>query len=386
MTANGPEDGAPALSLRLQKGHESFAGDMHLYRRRKYSGVYLWILTFNTERETTLVCNGLYGKKGRGPESFRALDLLGALQSGLLELTEVGKEDVISFQSAETLPLERIHISPTPAPDDWPMCITVNYDSTKEVWKSVLQHGKTYEIRFSKNGGEVWAYYTDDEPSDSAFETIPAAQRLRVDRDTTQTLRLTVNAEPDYPNLFAKLHLPEECHRSGTPPFTLTIEISTDSEEVLTVNKSRTPFSCEQWLDLNGLDQLIKCVDVNTGEEPDFPNQFCCFDSDPHGEFPKDDDFVELGPGQVWRFRYTIENCDAPGSVGGLEWLEVGHTYTAEIAEDIAGFGRWTYGKKEDLLKGDIGEKKSRWKAVEAKSPPLMFRLQEEPVVFRVVD
>jgi hypothetical protein len=93
--------------------------------------------------------------------------------------------------------------------------------------------------------------------------------------------------------------MPEECYLAGTPPFTLVIEYSTGREQIITFDRSRTGVS-SFWNDMPGVYQLISCEDAETGGKVNCPASFSCFHSEPHPEFPDVDDFVEVGPGQIW--------------------------------------------------------------------------------------
>ena len=309
-----------------------------------------------------------------------------SLQSGLLELARVGQDDVVYFHPPKSLrPLGRMNVPPKPSPQHYQVCAGLEIDSTGESWKTVLQPGQTYELRLSKNGGKAWAYYIDAMNFGSPFDIVPRAHRFPVSRDTSSTIRFTVHSDPAPPNLFAKLAMPKKCHLSGTPSFKLTIEFATDSEQPITIDKSQTPLSCFE-PDFHGLYQLIECEDIETGAKVDWPNTFVCFDEDPRPAFPDDEDFVEIGPGQVWRFEYTIET-EGPSSMGGLEKLMTGHTYEAQVATKyLTGFPRWMFGRREDLLKGDIEEKKRRWKIDHTKTGRLRLAVRDEPVEFVVVD
>jgi hypothetical protein len=119
------------------------------------------------------------------------------------------------------------------------------------------------------------------------------------------------------------------------------MEFSTTSAQTLTLDKSRTALtSCE--FEFNGVGQLLTCKDTATGEQVDWPVAFGCFDGDPRPEFPDDADIVELGQNSVWRFEYTLRRegeLDESGSssMGGLEALEIGRSYVAQIGQGVRG-------------------------------------------------
>jgi hypothetical protein len=373
-------DDAPILSLSLLQGSSS-GNDIFQLNWKSFSGYNsVKVTTFETEREVTLVCNGL------DVGDNRKLDLREALQSGLIAVFEVGKDNALALPSTGSCQPGHMNVPPRRSRQSPQIGADIQTDSRDQTWKEMFQPGKTYELRLSESKGEAWAYYTDAEHS----EVIPQSSKLTGTRDTSPTVRFTIRDSPAPPTLSAKLLMPETCHASGTPPFTLAIEFSTDSAQTITLDKSRTPLTSFEF-GFNAVEQLLDCKDAETGEEVDWPATFGCFDGDPRPDFPDDEDFVELGPHRAWRFEYTIRkngDLDESGSssMGGLEELEMGRSYEAQIAQGIRGFSRWMYGKKEDLLKGDVEEKKKRWKIDDTKTGYLEVFERGEPVLFKVVD
>lgn len=80
------------LSLRLEAGGWRNSDKFQLHRPRSGHLGHVVITTFETKRAVTLVCNNLH-IDGRS----KKLDLLEALKSGLIELVQSGKEDVIAL-------------------------------------------------------------------------------------------------------------------------------------------------------------------------------------------------------------------------------------------------------------------------------------------------
>jgi hypothetical protein len=330
-------DDAPTSSLCLQQGsssgHEAFQLDL-----TRFSGYNsLKVTTFETEREVTLVCSGL------DVSDNRKLNLLEALQSGLLEGFEIGKDNPLTFSSSNR-PRQSGHMNVPPerSPQSPQIVADIQTDSQDQMWIETFQPARSYELRLSETEGEAWAYYTDKKHSHlSSGSGIPQTSKLTVTRDTFPTAHFTVCSSPAPPTLSAKLLVPETCHASGIPPFTLVMEFSTTSAQTLTLDKSRTPLtSCE--FEFNGVGQLLTCKDTATGEQVDWPVAFGCFDGDPRPEFPDDADFVELGQNSVWRFEYTLRRegeLDESGSssMGGLEALEIGRSYVAQIGQGVRG-------------------------------------------------
>jgi hypothetical protein len=330
-------DDAPTSSLCLQQGsssgHEAFQLDL-----TRFSGYNsLKVTTFETEREVTLVCSGL------DVSDNRKLNLLEALQSGLLEVFENGKDNPLTFSSSNR-PRQSGHMNVPPerSPQSPQIVADIQTDSQDQMWIETFQPARSYELRLSETEGEAWAYYTDKKHSHlSSGSGIPQTSKLTVTRDTFPTAHFTVCSSPAPPTLSAKLIVPETCHASGIPPFTLVMEFSTTSAQTLTLDKSRTALtSCE--FEFNGVGQLLTCKDTATGEQVDWPVAFGCFDGDPRPEFPDDADFVELGQNSVWRFEYTLRRegeLDESGSssMGGLEALEIGRSYVAQIGQGVRG-------------------------------------------------
>jgi hypothetical protein len=88
---------------------------------------------------------------------------------------------------------------------------------------------------------------------------------------------------------------------------------------------------------------------------------FVCYDSDPHPDFPHDDDFVEISSDKTWRFECTLKNLENEEEyVRSMQGLEAGQSYRVKYAGPTA-FVRWQWGRKEELLKGSDEDKKRRW-------------------------
>ncbi|KAF2825606.1 hypothetical protein CC86DRAFT_467284 [Ophiobolus disseminans] len=149
----------PALSLTLNQDFAPRPTEISLKQDHYFGHNRLKIKPFDTERAVTLVCLSL---NVNDAPSNKNLDLLGALRSGLIELTELGKDDIIAVPAGDPSPLGRTSIPPTLSPEGDQSQGSLYMDTTSTVWKSIFQHEKTYELRLSKNGGETWAYYTDD--------------------------------------------------------------------------------------------------------------------------------------------------------------------------------------------------------------------------------
>jgi hypothetical protein len=350
------ERNAPSYSmhLKLEAGGLESNNNFQLNHERRLDLGRIVITTFETERSITLCSSGL---------SRRRLSLIEALRSRLLELVESDKDDVIMLPPA-TSPqdpqLGQLNIPPRPSPQHHQVSINIFTDTMHTVWKEVLQPGHTYGLRFSKNNGEVFACYTDDE-FDGRLEDVPATRKLPVEREGS-TYCFTVRDDPEPPRLFARLKMPRHAHLTGPIPFTFVIEYTTDSLELFVIDKSRSPLSVFSG-DLTSLDSLIDCRDNETGEKVSWSGLFLCYDSDPHPEFPHDDDFIEISADKPWQFECTIENLQNEDEyVRSMEGLEAGRTYKARVAGlALITSKRWQYGKKGDLLEGTQEEKMRKW-------------------------
>ncbi|OJD32185.1 uncharacterized protein BKCO1_4000089 [Diplodia corticola] len=362
----------PLLSLTLLQGN-TWGHDMMQLNRPTMQGLNLFkVTTFDTERTLTLACTALDAKT-------RRVDLVAALCAGLFQLVDEDTQQLVAFPP-ETAPVGSIAILPKEKPGDYQLRVGLGIDTTAQIWKDLLEPSKTYAVRFSPSGGEAWCSHDDEE------------NRLPVRREP-DVLRFTVYNDPAPPTLSAVFGVePAVCHRSGSPPFKFVVDISLPDDSDGTSSRSDTPLTIKiagTWFDvsqLNCIDQLVHCVDADTGEKPDFDARFHCgLDASPPG-FPADDMFVELWPGgQPWRFEYTLRDSSTPGPPGGLDDLVVGHQYSVKLSDQAVGFG-WRWGKKEELLKGTEQEKAKRWAPGPRGNGIARIKQVNGPVTFDVVD
>jgi hypothetical protein len=362
------------LSLRFEAGGLETDNKFQLNRERRWNLGLLEITTFETERSVTLFCDSL---------TRTGLDLLEALRSGLLELVESGKDKVIMLPPATSPQLGQLNIPPKPSSQHRQVSVGVHTDTTHAAWKEVLQPGHTYGLQFSKNNGEVFACYIDE--LDGRPENLPPAQKLTVGREGS-THYFIVHDDPAPPRIFARLEMPHQAHLTGPVPFTFVIEYSTESIESLVIDKSRSPLSVFLG-DLKSLDQLVDCRDNKTREKVSWSGLFGCWDSDPHPEFPHDDDFIEISADKPWRFECTLENLENEDEyVRSMEGLEAGQMYKARVAgRALAAFNRWQYGKKVELLEGTQEERMRRWEVDTDKLGSLRVERVGEDVLFETV-
>ena len=335
------------------------------------------VTNLERERQATLVCHGLGGK-------YSNFDLLEALKSGLFELVEQSKDDVIPIESSGPARLGPVNIASKLSPPWYQQHLSLEIDTTDELWKRVLRPRATYELRVSRTKGELWAYY-DDEPRRPP-EEIPLSERLSVIRGDGR-ISFTVFDDPMPAKLFAKLDvMPKKCHRSGDPPFKIILEISSDSDKAITIDKSDSPFSSWPFI-LSSVSELIHCEDIETKEAVDWGTAFGCTD-DSRYSLPEDTEFVEILPDKPWGYEYLLEKAGS-SMTGDIGDLELGRTYEAQAPKNIDwSFSRWMFGSKEDTLGGSLEEKKRRWESDfdRIRTPQLRAYPHGEPVEFKVVD
>lgn len=354
----------PVLTIGLRQGN-SFGNDMLQLHRPSFAGLNnVEITTFEAQRTVPLVCSGL-------DEKARRLDLIAALRAGLLELIEQDSQQIVRVAHAPQ-PVYRIEIPPKPSPAWRQSRVGLGIDSTAPFWKDTLQPGKAYALRFSADGGEAWCFHTDSTGS----ENLPV-------RREPDTVTFTVHDDPAPPTFSAALSVePGTASRSGIPPFRFVVYIASEADEPVTVCTVHTPFGGE----LNCVDQLVRCVDIETGEEVEFPAQFGCFTEDPSPEFPEDSRFVEVWPGKQWHFEHTLDEL-SDRTLGGLECLESGRRYGVELSKSArSGFGIWMIGRKDELLRGTVQENKGRWQAGPSGWGSITVRQKNDRVAFDVVD
>jgi len=382
MTDEIGHGGSNIISLRFEAEELDTNDKFQLNRKQRRSLGHLIVTTPEAERPITLFCNGL---TVIGRERSTVLQ---ALRSGLFELVQSGKEDacVIILPSVTSPRKGHYNIPPTAFPRYREVSLSVLTEITHVVWKEVLQPGHTYGLRLSAKAGEVFACYTDE--LDGNPESLTSAQKLPVSRKGGGTYYFTVHDDPALPKVFARLELPQKAHLNGPIPFTLVIEYTTDSDEPFVFDKSRSPLSVTNFcsgFDLHCIDQLIDCRDNDIGEKVEWGAVFVCYDYNPHPVFPDDGDFVEISTNRSWRFECTLEKLgNEKEHVRSMEGLKAGRTYKARV-DGPSGFGRWQYGKKEELLAGTREEKIKRWEVDMEKLGCLDVERIEKDVYFETV-
>jgi hypothetical protein len=369
------------LSLRFEEGY-LWGAKFQLNRNENGYPGSIVVTKFETERTVTLVCNNLSDSGRVKRPDRKQLDLVGSLKSGLIELVHCGKEDTrITLPCTATPQLCQLLVPPRASPEHRQLHVGVTTDTTSAEWKDILKPGHTYELRVTATNDKLWAYYTDDYGSPGE---VPPAKRLPVKCEES-TFYFTVHDDPAPPKLFAKLEMPETCHLSGPIPFTFVIEYSTDSEQTITIDKSRSPLSVFDQ-DLKELSQLIDCQNAATKEKVQWVGFYVCYDSDPHPPFPDDEDFVEILPAKPWRFECTLENLEYEwDTVRSMFGLEPGQTYETRF-HGPRNFSRWQHGRRADLLSGTHEEKAQRWKTDSDKLGSLRVGNVGETVEFTVVE
>jgi hypothetical protein len=122
---SSPNDASNALSLRLEEGQLRSDNKFQMNRQKSTNFGLVVVTMLAIERSVTLICNNLC-VDGR----LKQLDLLEALECGLLELTESGKDDVIAFPPTAIQRLDQLNIPPKPSPEHLHVWIGVKNDTT----------------------------------------------------------------------------------------------------------------------------------------------------------------------------------------------------------------------------------------------------------------
>ncbi|KAF2143536.1 uncharacterized protein K452DRAFT_346079 [Aplosporella prunicola CBS 121167] len=358
----------PIISLRLQQDPHPIHSIWQLRRPTFLSQNVLKLKAIETEQTVSFFCDGLHEKQIRVSAQIPSikkleLDIAVALQSGLLQFVEDVTQEVVQFPSTKEPP-GRIEVELRPSPNPYQACVSLTADTTAQIWKDTLQAGKTYCLRFSPDRGESYCLHKNS-----------GQQKLHARREP-DVMRFAVYDDPPPPTFSAVLSVdPDTCHRSGTPPFKFVVDITSPCDEHITVKTESTPFGAMQWCGgLNSIDQLITFTDLETGEEVEFDWCFGCSDDRATTEFVEED-FVELLPGEPWRFEYEFTQHNN---------LLSGRRYKVELAK--ASFHSWMFGRKEELLTGSEQEKKARWRPGPGGRGNIQIKQQNEPVMFNVVD
>lgn len=264
MCGQRPDD--HVLSLRLESGWLNTDDKYQLNRQRFYNLGEIVITTFETERSVTLVGNNLYVDN-----RSRKLSLVDALKSGLVELVESGKDDVIPPPPTTIQALEQLIVPHKPSPKHKQVEVDVYTETTSVEWKEIRQPGPPYSLCFSESKDDAWAYYTEEFAS---LNQVPSARKRSVGREESTT-QFTVRDDAAPPKFFAKLEMPQKCHLTGNTPFTFIIDYSTNSIHSITIDESHSPLSVLQD-DLKTVKQLIDCRNANTGEQVHWAGFFGC--------------------------------------------------------------------------------------------------------------
>lgn len=377
------ESSQPVLSLGFQQPYGDRDGVLQLNMPDLdgYNKLVITSLENKQKRPLILLSTGL-NKEGK-------LDIVASICSGLLELIEYDTQKLVIFPRVSEEPVVgNLLVKPSdtsPSGRHYHTSTPMTYNSTAPVWKDTVEPGKTYVLRFASSTGKdedtdkVWCRFRDAPAS--ATKKLP----VRLERDTS-SLRFTVRADAPPPRFSAIFSVAPTsvCHLSPSgdyypsAPFKFVAEITSDADQPVTVCTERNPFGRTLPIGngLSCLDEVLYCVDVATGEEVEFPARFQCFDSDPWGSFPEDGDFVEVMPGEAWRWEYELDDQHD---------FEGGHRYEVQLSKRAKnGFDMWMFGKKEDLLRGTLKEKMERWKYAEAHGIISVVQANE-PVAFDVV-
>ncbi|KAB2571207.1 hypothetical protein DBV05_g10137 [Lasiodiplodia theobromae] len=343
-------------------------------------------IVLETTRPIVLFCRGL-SEQGH-------LDVANALGTGLLELVDQAAQTVVTFPRVELPAVRQRDIVPSRYSY---ATLNLDLDSSAQVWKYMLEAGKTYVLRLGPAAFDenvLWCRYRDsDDAADSPVQKLPLRPQQNM------TVKFTVYDEPPPPTFTAVFSVePTVCrvppsdgsdHFIDSNPlayaFKFVVDITSNAPAPITVCIQQNVFgSTLPFGGLSCLGDFAHCVDAESGEEVDFAFGCMCFDSDPWPEWPDDKDFVEIPPagGAAVRFVQRLGEEDQRYT------LECGRRYRAQLGSEAKeGFWQWTYGTKEQVLRGTVEERKARWDEANPRDHrPIRVQQANEPVEFDVLD
>jgi hypothetical protein len=241
-------------------------------------------------------------------------------------------------------------------------------DTSSAFWSEFLKAGGKYEIGWSKTAGQSWCYYDQSEATSQDPKRLPV-------RRLPRPLKLTLFNDDSAPPQFSMSLTPSAniCYISGQPRFAFELEVTSHEKDPITVNFHKRPFR-----ELHGLEEILNMVDSETGEEVEFHWGIGCWES--NEDFPVDDSFEEFLPEVPFKRTYNLSPYDPETSNGGeLGCLEPDSTYKVSLDKNLPGaFNDWMKGKKSDLLKGSVEEKKERWNR--RRDGPILF-IKTDPFI-----
>lgn len=371
------------LSLRLRSHPQRCRDDFQL-SYPNFEGYCAMVL--ETTRPIVLFCRGL-NEQGH-------LDVANALGTGLLQLVDQAAQTVVTFPRVELPAVRQRDIVSSRCSY---ATLNLDLDSSAQVWKDMLEAGKTYVLRLGPAASDEnvlrCRYRDSDDAADSPVQNLP----LRPQRN--MTVKFTVYDDPPPPTFTAAFSVePTVCRvpppdsddhiNDKYPPlytFKFVVHITSNAPVPITVCIQQNVFgSTLPFGGLNFIGDFAHCVDVDSGEEADFAFSCQCFDSNPWPEWPDDNDFVEIPPagGAAVRFVQELGEEDLRYS------LEPGRQYRVQLASVAKeGFWQWTYGTKEQVLRGTVEERKARWDEANLRDHrPIRVQQVNEPVEFGVLD
>ncbi|KAM3081733.1 hypothetical protein ACMFMG_005180 [Clarireedia jacksonii] len=332
MSIQNPGD--PKLLLYL---HQTKPDLIFLLDYKSMRSVYLLVRMQEAADSVTLILDGFHEHKQ---------DVITSLHQGILKLMDAETRSIIPIPSP---PLHSTPGSLTISNSK----LAANIDTTNPFWKGLLHIGRKYELHWSAEKGESWCFYGRTEEGYENMHRFPVS---RMPGPITFTAHDSISAF--IPKLSISISASAEaCHLSSKPPFSFELSITSHSKDIITIWLDKSPLS-----ELHGLEDIVKTIDEETGEEVEWPWVIGCF-SPPRDYFPDNSTFEEFTPEVSYLRTFSLDPFDSRTSNGGeLESLEVGRKYRVSLNKCfLAGFGKWRRGTKAELLKGTKQEKRKIW-------------------------
>ncbi|MCJ1259041.1 hypothetical protein MMC24_006876 [Lignoscripta atroalba] len=357
------EEEEPDIIVRLSSGPiNPFTLNLGQGRAQGYVQIELERQPAARQEAVTLVLDG-------NGQDITTLDAAVAVQSGLLELVDAESGEPISIPRKDFLPSSasimatgRRHGS----------CL-LSWDLQSLFWRSHVQVGHGYLLRFSPTDGLLRCLYSngssgDDQVPTATTTAVAAAAAthsqatgpsLPVHRALHPPIPLRVIAPAPPPTFTLSLTAssttcPLNPSSSPTPtptsppPFSFTLTLTSPSPSPITVSLRNTCFQTR-----TSLSDLISIHDLQTAQPVKFPKILVCSPAQP--PFPPASSFYEFTPGEPYVRTYPLRwgKGGKAGRGGELDRLVPGRKYIATPGKRMMsmGFGVWRVGTKEELLR-----------------------------------
>ncbi len=359
---SSPKDSTTIVFLNLEVRSKIV---MNLGREKVSGYATLRITTSEKTKPVTLFLDGLQ-------DDGYGLNVVTALEHGLLQLLDADSKDVIAIPFKDSL-LRAWTIKPMEIDE----LHSLEFHPGDEFWKRLVKSGGTYLIRFSDSGGLSWCQYSPkEEHSIHLLQDLPESLSLQRGPGSVE---FSVKDDPPPPAFTASIATSLDiCHLSaGSPTFELILSIISHETRPITVAIQDTPLYINQ-----GLDEIFDIEDQNIKQILELPSGVGCFlDNTDSEEFPHALVLQESLPEQPYVRRYGMAPFDPATSHGGeVECLSDGHHYSIRLHENILrGFGSWCWGRESELPGGNPKATRKRMQDNGA----IRLIVADEPVSFK---